>query len=232
MNTVWHLFWTYALFREKKWVGLALLMAIIPDMPWFISNVVAYSMNGFGPGTFELAWENPYVLVAASFMNSFVVIGVIYLIVRLANLASLLPLVYGWVLHVVLDFFTHNTDAYPAFYPLSSWKFHSPISYWESSHHSQVFSVINLILVGLFVIYLIREKKKLSPQTKKNDIVVSSLAILGLFGSFLAIMHWVSSHEGMSTVVIWFFSLHAVPILLFILLIIKRKKGRLHFSKG
>ena len=38
------------------------------------------------------------------------------------------------LLHVVIDFLTHADDAHRHLWPLSSWAFHSPVSYWDHDH--------------------------------------------------------------------------------------------------
>lgn len=50
------------------------------------------------------------------------------------------------LLHVVLDLPLHNDDGHPHFWPLTSWVFESPVSYWDPAHHGRLVSVLELAL--------------------------------------------------------------------------------------
>ena len=49
------------------------------------------------------------------------------------------------LLHVALDFPVHVDDAHRHFWPISDWRFHSPISYWNSNHHGDVVQTVEMI---------------------------------------------------------------------------------------
>jgi LexA-binding, inner membrane-associated putative hydrolase len=42
----------------------------------------------------------------------------------------------GWAGHNILDLPTHAEDARPPFWPLSRWRFKSPISYWDRKFYA------------------------------------------------------------------------------------------------
>jgi hypothetical protein len=44
---------------------------------------------------------------------------------------ALLAFLLGWAGHNILDFPTHAEDARPAFWPISKWRWKSPVSYWD-----------------------------------------------------------------------------------------------------
>jgi membrane-bound metal-dependent hydrolase YbcI (DUF457 family) len=54
---------------------------------------------------------------------------------------GLSALVLGWAGHVVADALTHNSDARPLFWPVSGWRFRSPISYRERARHARLVGV-------------------------------------------------------------------------------------------
>ncbi len=54
---------------------------------------------------------------------------------------ALPALLLGWASHVVTDTLTHGSDARPLLWPLSSWRFHSPISYRERDRYALPFTV-------------------------------------------------------------------------------------------
>jgi hypothetical protein len=39
------------------------------------------------------------------------------------------------LLHLAADFPVHAEDAHAHFWPISTWRFHSPVSYWDHDHH-------------------------------------------------------------------------------------------------
>jgi len=54
---------------------------------------------------------------------------------------GLSPLVLGWAGHVVADALTHGADARPLFWPVSEWRFRSPISYRERDRHARLVGI-------------------------------------------------------------------------------------------
>lgn len=50
-------------------------------------------------------------------------------------------------LHALGDFPFHHEDAHRHFFPLSDYRFHSPISYWDVRHHGALGAAIELIFV-------------------------------------------------------------------------------------
>jgi hypothetical protein len=86
------------------------------------------------------------------------------IIVALAILSALfwkkaLPIFYGMGLHAIMDYATHYGDnAYPL-YPFSTWKIVSPISFWETTHYSIPFMIVNTLLAVVLMIYLLHTIK-------------------------------------------------------------------------
>lgn len=75
----------------------------------------------------------------------------------------------GAFLHILFDFFVHSSDAYAQFYPLSTWRFHSPISYWESDRYGHIVGILDTLAVSIFI-YL--TTKKLSSKTAKWTTII------------------------------------------------------------
>jgi phospholipid N-methyltransferase len=56
----------------------------------------------------------------------------------------------GWAAHNAVDFLTHAGDARPHLWPLSRWRWHSPVSYWDRrSHAIPVLIAEHALLLGL-----------------------------------------------------------------------------------
>jgi hypothetical protein len=56
--------------------------------------------------------------------------------------------------HAACDFLVHHDDSYRHFYPFSDWRFESPVSYWDPSHHGMAMSVATSAVSILCLFYL------------------------------------------------------------------------------
>src|SRR5262249_33673191 len=66
---------------------------------------------------------------------------------------ALAAFIAGWGSHVVIDMLTHRSDGYPIFWPLSAYRFPTPVSYWERGYQGRAFS---LVCDGAIVVLLMR----------------------------------------------------------------------------
>lgn len=48
--------------------------------------------------------------------------------------------------HLAGDFPVHADDAHPHFWPLTDWRFRSPVSYWDNAHHGRAFGAFEAAL--------------------------------------------------------------------------------------
>ncbi|NEP17652.1 MAG: hypothetical protein F6J97_12220 [Leptolyngbya sp. SIO4C1] len=60
------------------------------------------------------------------------------------------------ILHCLEDLPTHREDAHRHFWPLSNFRFESPISYWDPNHYGDIFAPIELAIVLLSSLYVFR----------------------------------------------------------------------------
>ena len=60
------------------------------------------------------------------------------------------------VTHLLGDFPVHVSDAHPHFWPVSDWRFHSVVSYWDKNHYGSVFSLFEAALGILLSIILFK----------------------------------------------------------------------------
>ena len=51
------------------------------------------------------------------------------------------------LLHSLTDLPLHHDDAHAHFLPFSSWRFASPISYWDPQHHGRVVASLETLMV-------------------------------------------------------------------------------------
>lgn len=59
------------------------------------------------------------------------------------------------LIHAGLDFPLHNDDAHRHFWPLTDWRFFSPVSYWDVNHHGRFGTIIEAIMsfIACFIIW-------------------------------------------------------------------------------
>jgi hypothetical protein len=170
MNTQSHIIMGAALFGRdiprRAWLGA--LGGFLPDIP-MIAVVVGLKIAGtpdrviFG----ELYWQNWWQITNAIGHNFWLWGGLLLLaIVMRERLSTSVRAVEGWtllgivsasaLLHTAIDFICHREDAHMSFWPITRWKFISPVSYWDSQHFGQWFSAFEAALSLVLIFILLR----------------------------------------------------------------------------
>jgi hypothetical protein len=80
------------------------------------------------------------------------------------------------LLHVVIDFFVHNDDAYRHFWPLSDWKFLSPLSYYDPQYYGQWVGAIDAIIIIGLLVWLMTIYKSRSARTGIGIVILLYVA--------------------------------------------------------
>ena len=65
------------------------------------------------------------------------------------------------LIHMATDLPVHGHDAYRHFWPLTDWRFHSPVSYWEADLHAGWVSLVEAIIGLTCIVVLWRRFPKL-----------------------------------------------------------------------
>lgn len=125
------------------------LGAVVPDLPIF----VFYGYQKLYVGRAERAiWEEIYFEPFwQSFVDAFNSIPLVALMLAVAWAAG-----RRWVfwcaasigLHLLLDLPVHTADAHAHFWPLTGWKFHSPVSYWDPAAYGHVVAGVEAAFVA------------------------------------------------------------------------------------
>ena len=102
----------------------------------------------FGQMYFSESWQAVFRID-----NSFVIWGVVLGLGLALRKAWVIALAGAALLHIGLDFPLHHDDGRAHFWPLSTWVFQSPVSYWDRAHYGQIVGPIeiglSLILCGV-----------------------------------------------------------------------------------
>jgi len=132
--------------------------SILPDLAIYLWAPYQYFVNGVSGSEMwgELYFAPPMQNLIAYF-NSIPIYAALALIGILARtkLSGKLLLVFALaaLIHMATDLPVHADDAYRHFWPLSDWRFHSPLSYWHKDHHAGWVGLIDTALaIGAIII--------------------------------------------------------------------------------
>ena len=79
------------------------------------------------------------------------------------------------LVHLAMDFPVHVDDAHRHFYPLSDFRFRSPVSYWDPRHHGVAFSIFEAITGIVLSVILWR---RFESWLARGGIVLFAMAYL------------------------------------------------------
>jgi hypothetical protein len=182
MNTQSHVLMGALLFGRKipKLAWIAALGGVIPDVPMFaIVGFLRATGHGFEEIFGKLYWSDWWQIANAIGHNFWIwgLIGVLgWQMTKSANALAAVRGQYTFALggsalvHSIIDFLVHRNDAHMHFWPLTQWRFVSPVSYWDSAHYGTQFSLFEAGLGLLMAIFLFRQFE--------NGLVRAALVIL------------------------------------------------------
>lgn len=174
-------------------LSAALLGSVLPDIPfalltlagevyyrWFAPlPVIGVSIMEYLHLT--LFYTDPIWIVAHNFFHSLVInsvfVGTGYWIYLHHGRWGrfLLWLGISMLFHTTIDVLTHSSDGPLLFFPLNwSYRFHSPVSYWEAAHYGRIFMAFEYLLDIIIVAYFARRwwrrrRSALVPTTKGGE---------------------------------------------------------------
>ena len=151
MNTPAHLILGAAAFARagsSRVTAAALAGGFLPDLSLYLLagwHLLVLGTPGnvvFGVHYYSDAWQQIFAID-----NSFVFWGI--------GLGAAIALRVPWaiafagagMLHLVLDFPLHTHDARMHFWPLTDWKFISPVSYWEGARGGDIVGWVEFSIV-------------------------------------------------------------------------------------
>ncbi len=85
------------------------------------------------------------------------------------------------LLHCLADLPVHREDAHRHFWPLSNFRFESPISYWDPEHYGNIFSLFEVVLVLVLSIYVFR---LIRSWWGKGNLIVANALMLAAWSFF------------------------------------------------
>lgn len=159
MNTPAHLIMGAAVFgkpQQHRLTLAALIGATIPDASLYALAGWELFVKGtpgdvvFGQLYFSDAWQRIFAID-----NSLVLWGVALTLAIWLRSGVAIALCGAAILHIAIDLPLHADDARMHFWPITDWKFFSPVSYWDSSAGGRIFGVFEVLLVAAMTTYLV-----------------------------------------------------------------------------
>lgn len=83
------------------------------------------------------------------------------------------------LLHIALDAPVHGHDAYRHLWPLSDWRFYSPVSYWEADRYANIVAWFETAIVLVCTVILWWRFPKLWVRVILSVLLAFTLIVLG-----------------------------------------------------
>jgi hypothetical protein len=168
MNTQSHVIMGAVLFGRgfpaKAWAGA--LGGAFPDVP-MILIVIVLKLSGMPAHIIfdEIYWQNWWQVTNAIGHNFWMWGGLVMLGLFMRDrLSSSVRAFDTWtavslfagsaLLHTAIDFLCHREDAHMSLWPMTRWKFMSPVSYYDPAHYGLWFSAFEMLL-GLVLMFIL-----------------------------------------------------------------------------
>jgi hypothetical protein len=162
VNTPTHLLLSAAIFckpGDSKRNSAALIGAIVPDIALY--GLFAWAKLTAVPDA-EL-WGQIYFSPGYQAIDSIQNSAPLYAAIAVMGWLAKQPLatVFGLsaLLHLAVDFPLHHSDAHAHFWPLTDWRFVSPVSYWNPDHYGLMIAPLELVWALVLAVILWRRFK-------------------------------------------------------------------------
>ncbi len=148
MNTPAHLIFGAAAFARPNRPAVtcaAIFGALAPDLSlylmagWHLTVLGTDARIVFDVLYFSDMWQQIFAID-----NSFIIWGALLGLALGSGKAPFVAFAAAGLMHLALDFPLHNDDARLHFWPVSDWRFISPVSYWDRRHYGGVVGPIEI----------------------------------------------------------------------------------------
>jgi len=159
MNTPAHAIINLLLFRKsiRETHSIAIVTgALLPDAPMLVFYLWA-RLSGMSErtiwhdGYYDAGWQAVF-----DAFHSFPLLGLAWLVAWRARMQTASVFFASMFMHSLFDFPVHHDDAHRHFWPLSDFRFASPVSYWDPAHYGQFVAPLELLLMVAGGAWLLR----------------------------------------------------------------------------
>ena len=176
MNTPAHIVVNLTLLgREEKADTIAPVAvgALLPDLPMMVFYAYTKLWRNLSE---QVIWTRVYHAdgwqTFFDLFNSLPIIAVGYITARLTGAKRFALLFTSMALHCLGDLLLHHDDAHRHLFPLSNWRFSSPVSYWDPRYFGDIAGPLEALAVVAGCWYLIKTYTHL-----KARLLVAGLAV-------------------------------------------------------
>ena len=131
--------------------------ALLPDLPMMVFYAYAKLWQGISE---HVIWTEAYHAsdwqTVFNLFNSLPLIAVGYIAARLYGVKWFALMFASMALHCVSDLLLHHDDAHRHLFPLSEWRFKSPVSYWDPQHFGNIAGAMEAVAVIAGCAYLLK----------------------------------------------------------------------------
>lgn len=159
MHTQTHIIMGAALGGNSRRNAIAgALGGVLPDLPMLLIVLVLKVAAIPDPIIFGFLYWQEWWQVANALAHNFFLWGGLFLLALALRerLVATAEAIDRWsavavfaasgFIHTAIDFLCHREDAHMSLWPVSRWKFVSPVSYWDPAHYGHVFSLFEAAL--------------------------------------------------------------------------------------
>lgn len=149
MNTIAHMVVASAALArpdrpKRNWA--VLLGAFVPDASMFVFFAWSRVQGWSGDETWNVQyWNEPWQTLGAA-SNSFVLFGLLLALAGWRKWPLVAVIAIAALLHLALDFPLHADDAHRHFWPVTDWRFASPVSYWDPKAYGLIGAAIETVV--------------------------------------------------------------------------------------
>lgn len=186
MQTPTHVLFAAAVFARPGATRInaaALAGGFLPDAflfaVWGWSKMAAISESDLWS---KIYWTGP-VQFGQAVSNSFPLFAAVLVAALALRMRAAAVFAGAALLHLVCDFLLHARDAHQHFWPLSGWRFESPVSYWDPAHYGAYVGLMEAALGVALIAVLFRRFKRL---WIRSTLVIAGLTYLAVPAYFIA----------------------------------------------
>lgn len=160
--------------------------ALLPDLPMLAFYLYQRGVLGrpeayiWSDAYFQADWQLLFDL-----FNSLPLLAVAALVASRLRALGALAFFLSMIVHCLADLPLHHDDAHAHFVPISSWRFQSPVSYWDPQHHGRFLALAELAFVVAGSGFLVLR----SPLPAWRVVGAATLAAYAIFVAF-ALLVW------------------------------------------
>jgi hypothetical protein len=171
---------------QPTYVTPAVIGALLPDAPMFVFYAVEKLVLRSSE---EEIWNTRYFLAGwqdfFDLFNSVPIVAIGLFVAWKTNHRTWFVMCLSMLLHIACDLPLHHDDGHRHVWPLSEWRFESPVSYWDANHFGRPAAIAEMTL---FILCYAWSMAKHRAMTIRAGITMLALIHLGFMS--LALLFW------------------------------------------